>query len=131
MVRPRSIKNLRLRAVQAAGKNRQGKNGKERFAVTLDPDSSTTAAVLVLNYNGRDLLGECLPSVLRAAAVSRHDCRVWVIDNASSDGSVEFLAREFPGVGVIRRPNWGLCSFNEVLAGWSCPVAVLLNNDVK
>jgi GT2 family glycosyltransferase len=87
--------------------------------------------VLVLNYNGRALLEECLPSVLAAAEASQHACRVIVVDNDSSDGSAEFLARSFPRVEVVARPNRGLCSFNDVLAGLSCPVAVLLNNDIK
>lgn len=87
--------------------------------------------LLTLNYNGRHLLAECLPSVIRAAAASRHDCDVAVVDNDSTDGSRTMLARDFPSVRVMRRPNRGLCSYNDVLAGISGPVAVLLNNDVK
>jgi len=87
--------------------------------------------VLVLNHNGRRLLAECLPSVLDAAAASRHDCRVAVIDNDSSDGSVAWLAEHLPGVEVIRRPNRVLVSFNDVVAALSGKVAILLNNDVK
>jgi GT2 family glycosyltransferase len=87
--------------------------------------------LLVLNYNGRALLAECLPSVLRAAAASSHICRVAVIDNASSDDSLDWLGREFPQIEIIRRPNRGLCSFNDVLAERLCRAAVLLNNDIK
>lgn len=87
--------------------------------------------VLVLNYNGRKLLAECLPSVLRAAESASHNCRVAVIDNASTDDSADWLAREFPEVEVIARPNRGLASFNDVLADVDGQAAVLLNNDVK
>lgn len=87
--------------------------------------------LLILNYNGRALLGECLPSVLAAAAASRHSCDVTVIDNDSTDDSVTWLSQAFPQVRVLRRPNRGLCSFNDVLAELPGPVAVLLNNDVK
>ncbi len=87
--------------------------------------------LLVLNYNGRDLLAECLPSVVEAARCSRHDCRPAVIDNASTDGSVDWLAAHHPQVEVIRCPNRGLCSYNEVVASLSGRVAVLLNNDIK
>jgi len=87
--------------------------------------------VLVLNYNGRELLADCLPSVVQAAAASRHDCRVAVIDNASTDDSLAVLGNRFPSVRVIRRPNRGLCSFNPVLAELDGPVAVLLNNDIR
>ena len=87
--------------------------------------------LLVLNYNGRRRLAECLPSVLRAAACSRHACQTAVIDNDSTDDSVAWLGEHYPQVGVIRRPNRGLCSFNDVLPGLEGPVALLLNNDVS
>lgn len=87
--------------------------------------------LLVLNYNGRSLLEECLPSVVRAAELSRHDCRVAVIDNASHDDSVPWLRCRHPHVEVIHRPNRGLCSFNEVLAELDSHVAILLNNDIR
>jgi GT2 family glycosyltransferase len=87
--------------------------------------------LLVLNYNGRRRLAECLPSVLHAAAHSRHCCEVAVIDNDSTDDSVAWLGEHYPQVGVIRRPNRGLCSFNDVVPGLEGPVAVLLNNDVS
>ena len=87
--------------------------------------------LLVLNYNGRRLLAECLPSVVQAAANSRFACQVAVIDNASSDDSLAWLAEHCPDVPVINCPNRSLCSFNEVLPRLSGPVAVLLNNDIK
>ncbi|MEN6493402.1 MAG: CDP-alcohol phosphatidyltransferase family protein, partial [Thermoguttaceae bacterium] len=87
--------------------------------------------LLILNYNGRQLLEECLPSVVEAAQGTRHECRVAVIDNDSSDDSVAWLENQFPQVEVIRRPNRGLCSFNEVVAGLEGRVAILLNNDIK
>ncbi len=87
--------------------------------------------LLILNYNGRRLLAECLPSVLRAAEASRHDCDVAVIDNASTDDSAAWLAAHFPTVRVIARPNRGLCSFNDVVPELEGPVAILLNNDIK
>jgi N-acetylglucosaminyl-diphospho-decaprenol L-rhamnosyltransferase len=87
--------------------------------------------LLVLNFNGRRLLAECLPTVVEAALTSRHRCEVAVVDNDSGDDSVPWLARRFPDVRVVRRPNRGLSSFNEVVAGLEGPVAVLLNNDIK
>jgi len=90
-----------------------------------------TIHLVVLNFNGRELLAECLPSLVRAAEMSRHDCEVIVIDNGSDDDSVPFLRSTFAEVRVIERPNRGLCSFNEVLAGLAGPVAVLVNNDIK
>jgi N-acetylglucosaminyl-diphospho-decaprenol L-rhamnosyltransferase len=71
--------------------------------------------ILVLNYNGRRLLGECLPSVVEAARRSPVPCRVTVVDNGSTDGSTEVIADEWPGVGLVVEPNRGLASFNAVL----------------
>jgi N-acetylglucosaminyl-diphospho-decaprenol L-rhamnosyltransferase len=87
--------------------------------------------LVVLNHNGRELLAECLPSVLRAAEASRHDCRVAVIDNASTDDSVAWLIDEHPQIEIFERPNEGLCSYNQVLTELPCQVAVLLNNDIR
>jgi GT2 family glycosyltransferase/phosphatidylglycerophosphate synthase len=97
----------------------------------LPADERALIGVLVLNYNGRGLLAECLPSVLAAAEASRYFCRVIVVDNDSADGSTEFVAGRFAKVEVVRQPNRGLCSFNDVLATLAVPVAVLLNNDIK
>jgi GT2 family glycosyltransferase len=87
--------------------------------------------ILVLNYNGRSLLAEYLPTVVRAAQQSRHSCEVIVVDNDSTDDSVEWLAQKYPELRVIRCANRALCSFNEVVPSLGCDVAVLLNNDVK
>jgi len=87
--------------------------------------------ILVLNYNGRDLLAECLPSVVLAARRSPVPCGVTVVDNGSTDGSIEALARDWENVEVAREPNRGLASFNAVLGRVDEPVVLLLNNDVK
>ena len=87
--------------------------------------------LLVLNYNGRGLLEECLPSVIEAGRQSRHACEVAVIDNDSTDDSVTWLTERHPQVEIIRCPNRGLCSFNEVVPRLPGPVALLLNNDIK
>ncbi len=87
--------------------------------------------ILVLNYNGRELLRECLPSVEEAAARAPVPCGVTVVDNGSTDGSLEELAARWPRVGVVSEPNRGLVSFNHVLARMGEPVVLLLNNDVK
>lgn len=87
--------------------------------------------LLVLNYNGRSLLAECLPSIIRAARQSRHRCEIIVIDNDSTDDSTSWLGRKHPDIRIIRCENRALCSFNEVVASLACEVAVLLNNDVR
>jgi N-acetylglucosaminyl-diphospho-decaprenol L-rhamnosyltransferase len=91
----------------------------------------TAIQLVVLNYNGRRLLEECLPSVVHAAAMSPYRCGVAVIDNSSSDDSLELLDSEFPEVRQFHCINRGLCSYNEVLTELDSPIVVLLNNDIK
>src|SRR5262245_58298862 len=97
----------------------------------MDPVGTRRSHILVLNYNGRGLLAECLPSVVEAASAAPGPCAVSVVDNGSTDGSLEMLDEEWPGLGVVCEPNRGLASFNVVLARLDEPVVLLLNNDVK
>ncbi len=87
--------------------------------------------VFVLNYNGGELLRECLPSIVTAARAAPMPCAVTVIDNESTDGSVADLMHDWPSIGLRREPNRGLASFNSVLADAEEDVVLLLNNDVK
>ncbi|HUB26203.1 MAG TPA: glycosyltransferase family 2 protein [Tepidisphaeraceae bacterium] len=81
----------------------------------MDP-FSIQCAVLIVSHNGRDVLGDCLASVL-ASDESPYHLRVVVVDNASADGSAELVAREFPNVDLIRcRANLGFAGGNNV--GW-------------
>jgi GT2 family glycosyltransferase len=54
--------------------------------------------VVVLNWNGCDMTANCLRSLL---ALRSDDFKILVIDNGSSDGSVEYLREQFPQVEVI------------------------------
>jgi N-acetylglucosaminyl-diphospho-decaprenol L-rhamnosyltransferase len=56
-------------------------------------------AVVVVNWNVRDLLVECLASVFRALEAARLRGEVWVVDNASTDGSVEAVREQFASRG--------------------------------
>ena len=82
--------------------------------------SSTTASspprtwVLVLNYQGRDHIEACLDS-LRAQESPPGGVRCAVIDNASSDGSLETVRRRFPELDVISNErNLGFAGGNNV-----------------
>ena|ERR1017187_6483841 len=97
----------------------------------MEPLTIDRTHILVLNYNGRGLLAECLPSILEAARQSPVPCRVTVVDNSSTDGSRELAASCWPSVGFVSEPNHGLASFNRVLERCDEPVVLLLNNDIK
>ena len=82
----------------------------------MEPLTIDRTHILVLNYNGQGWLEECLPSVRVAALRSPVPCPVTVVDNGSTDDSLDILARRWPDVGLIREENLGLASFNRVLA---------------
>lgn len=91
-----------------------------------------TVAVLVLNFNGKELLQRYLPSFEAALARSKYSCVLGVVDNQSTDGSVEYLRQQFPGVVVYQaKENRVLCSFNEVVAYLDQEVILLMNNDIR
>ncbi len=69
---------------------------------------SPRVSIIVLNWNGRHLLAECL-SALRAQTL--HDFEIIVVDNGSQDGSPEWLAANAPEVSVIcNSANLGFAS---------------------
>jgi hypothetical protein len=85
---------------------------------------------VVLNYNGRDLLGVILPSL--AAQQARGFATV-VVDNGSQDDSREYLAESWPGVEVVAIPkNVGVAAaLNLGLREARGEYVALLNNDVE
>lgn len=85
-------------------------------------------AVVILNWNGRDLLEKFLPPVVKFSA----EATVYVADNASTDGSVNFIAENFPTVKILRnKTNGGYArGYNEALQHLSEDIFVLLNSDV-
>ncbi len=58
-----------------------------------------SVAVAVVSWNTRELLGDCLHSLEPAAATGLAE--VWVVDNASSDGSAAMVQTDFPWVRLI------------------------------
>ncbi|HEX5876825.1 MAG TPA: glycosyltransferase [Actinomycetota bacterium] len=90
------------------------------------------ATVVVLNYNGAHLFPDCLRG-LAAQDLPEGQAQTWVVDNASSDGSLELLADEFPWVRVIANGrNDGFAGGNNVaLREVSTPFVALVNNDAR
>ncbi len=86
-------------------------------------------AVVILNWNGRDLLEKFLPSVV---GFSR-EAQVYVADNASTDSSVSFIGNSFPYVKILQNTvNGGYAKgYNDALKNLSEDIFVLLNSDVE
>ena len=87
-------------------------------------------AIVILNWNGAKMLAQYLPSVLN---YSRDEATVYVADNASTDGSVAFLRREFPECKlIVLSENWGFAEgYNKALKQVDAEYYVLLNSDVE
>ena len=72
-------------------------------------------AVIIVNWNVRELLRRCLASVEASARASRLTVTIVVVDNASSDGSVAMVAAEFPAVRLIASErNLGFTAGNNL-----------------
>ncbi len=87
-------------------------------------------AIVILNYNTQKFLAEFLPSV---CATNYANFSVIVADNASTDGSVEFVKQHFPTVPIIvLNKNFGFTGgYNQALKQVKADYYVLLNSDVK
>jgi len=87
-------------------------------------------AIVILNWNGRKYLEQFLPSVL---ATSYSNCEVVVVDNGSTDDSVQFLQKNYASVRLVGFPlNYGFAKgYNEALKQVQADYYVLLNTDVE
>jgi hypothetical protein len=71
--------------------------------------------VVTVSYNTRDLLADCLQSVLMGFEHSSLTGEVCVVDNASADGSAEMVRQDFPGVHLIAHDqNLGFAGGNNL-----------------
>lgn len=88
--------------------------------------------VVVLNWNGAHLLGDCLRG-LAAQDLPEGQLATWVVDNASTDGSLELLADQFPWVRAIANDsNDGFAGGNNLaLREVATPFVALINNDAR
>jgi N-acetylglucosaminyl-diphospho-decaprenol L-rhamnosyltransferase len=84
----------------------------------------------VVTWQGAHLLPECLDSLLRQD-VTDAEVEIVVVDNASTDGTVELLERDYPDVAVVRsRSNVGFAGGLALgTKDFDGDVIVLLNND--
>ncbi|MEJ5049128.1 glycosyltransferase family 2 protein [Chryseobacterium culicis] len=86
-------------------------------------------AVAILNWNGRNWLEKFLPGVVQFS----QNADIYVIDNLSTDDSIEFLEKNFPTVNIIKNDeNHGFAGgYNEGLKSIKNEYYCLLNSDVE
>ena len=86
-------------------------------------------AVVILNWNGKALLKQFLPSVVQNSP----EATIYVADNASEDDSIEYVRSNFPKVKIIQNKiNGGYAKgYNDALAEIEEDIYILLNSDVE
>ena len=84
-------------------------------------------SVIIVNYNVKHYLWQCVDSVQRAA--KGLDVEIWIVDNASTDGSIDFLRTYFPEVHyIVNTENVGFARANNQAIRQSTGELVLLLN---
>jgi GT2 family glycosyltransferase len=86
-------------------------------------------AVVILNWNGKKLLEQFLPSVVQNSP----EATVYLADNASTDDSISFVTKHFPTVQIIKNEyNLGYAQgYNEALKQVDADIFALVNSDVE
>lgn len=86
-------------------------------------------SILIVNWNTRELVLDCLRSLRASAIALPHE--IILVDNASTDGSADAVAAEFPEVTLIRNAeNFGFArANNQAYAASRGPYVFLLNSD--
>jgi hypothetical protein len=89
-----------------------------------------TISVVVVNYNGKHFLEACLDSLMKQTL---QDFEVILVDNGSSDGSIEYVRENFPTVKIVSlSENLGFCGGNNVgIREAQGKYIALLNNDTE
>ncbi|WP_452603287.1 glycosyltransferase family 2 protein [Pontimicrobium sp. MEBiC06410] len=86
-------------------------------------------AIVILNWNGKELLETFLPSIVRHSK----NATVYVADNASTDNSVAFVSTNFPSVKIIQNTeNGGYAKgYNDALKHINADIFCLVNSDIE
>lgn len=84
--------------------------------------------IIIPNYNGKHFMEPCLKSLQSQTC---RDFKILVVDNASSDGSVEYMKENYPEIELIAlNKNYGFSkAVNVGIKHAKTPYVILLNND--
>ena len=94
-------------------------------------EPASRLSVIIVNWNAGEWLRSCVSSAFAAVAGMRAE--IWLVDNASSDGSAELAAKAYPALSVILNDrNLGFArAVNQALSQASGEYVLLLNPDAK
>ena len=84
--------------------------------------------VIIPNYNGKHFMKPCLKSLENQTC---KDFKILVVDNHSTDGSIEYMKETYPEIEVLAlKENYGFsAAVNTGIRHASTPYVILLNND--
>ncbi|MDG1697614.1 MAG: glycosyltransferase family 2 protein [Polaribacter sp.] len=87
-------------------------------------------AIVILNWNGKKLLEQFLPSVVN---FSLRDATIYLADNASTDASIGYVKEFFPAVKIVENTiNGGYAKgYNDALRSIEADIYCLLNSDIE
>ena len=91
----------------------------------------TRTAIVILNWNGEKFLRQFLPSLIENT--NSKIARICIIDNASTDNSLQFVAENFPQIQIVKLDkNYGFAGgYNRGLKEIEAEYFMLLNSDVE
>lgn len=88
-------------------------------------------AIVILNWNGKQLLETFLPSIVRYSDTEYAD--IYIADNASTDDSINFVKKNFTSIHIIKnQENWGYAKgYNKALERIHADIYALVNSDIE
>ena len=88
-------------------------------------------AIVILNWNGQQLLQQFLPSILQHSKIAH--CTIYVADNASTDDSIAIVKKEFSSVHIVQNTeNGGYAKgYNNALKNIDADIFTLVNSDIE
>lgn len=88
------------------------------------------ASVIIPNWNGKDLLDECLNSLLKQ---TYKEFEIILVDNGSTDNSVEYVEKNFRKVRIVKlKKNYGFATaINKGVEASNSDYVIFLNNDTS
>jgi GT2 family glycosyltransferase len=99
----------------------------------IERSDNSLVCVIILNFNGRQHLEYCLPSIV---ATQYHPFKIILVDNGSSDDSIDYIQENFPQISLIESPtNLGWSGGNNLGIALAIELGAryiaLANNDIR
>ncbi len=91
--------------------------------------ASCEVTIAVINYNTRDWLASCLDSIVKVPPLAAYE--IFLVDNASTDGSVDLVKQDYPTVHIIENAgNLGYsAAANQAIRTSEAKYVLVLNTD--